>query len=167
MIRVPDSQVVPSRHAEIAKDRRRPGRIDSVSPALIPLLRTPTKGSAAGDLASVERFKPLLALAEIYAAGHYELYDATGSKFSLQTTCRSGDQLPYAPCGWFWLLADERTEAETSQTMKVASVDAASLTGQAGRCRRLAAGIADGDAKVKLLALAVEYELRADRMAGE
>jgi hypothetical protein len=142
MIKVRDSQVAPSRHAETAKDRRRPGRIDSVSPALIPLLRTPT-------------------------AGNYELHDATGSKFGLQTTCMAGDQLPYAPCGWFWSLADERTDAEKSQTMKVASVDAASLTGQADRCRRLAAGIGDGDTKVTLLALAIEYELRADQMAAE
>jgi hypothetical protein len=44
MIKVPDSQIVPSRHAETAKDRRRPGRIDSVSPALIPLSRTPQRG---------------------------------------------------------------------------------------------------------------------------
>jgi hypothetical protein len=166
MIKVRDSQVTPSRHAETAKDRRRPGRIDSVSPALIPLLRTPTEGSVAGDLAPTDRFKSLLALAEVYAAGHYELYDATGSKFSLQTTCRSGDQLPYAPCGWFWLPTGERTEAETSQTMKVASVDAAALAGQADRCRRLAAGIADSDTKLKLLALAVEYELRSDNVVG-
>jgi hypothetical protein len=167
MIKVRDSQVAPSRHAETAKDRRRPGRIDSVSPTLIPLLRNPTEGAVAGDLAPVDRFKSLLALAEVYAAGHYELHDATGSKFRLQTTCRSGDQLPYAPCGWFWLLADERTEAEKSQAMKVAPVDAASLTNQADRCRRLAAGIADGEIKVTLLALAVEYELRADQVAGE
>jgi hypothetical protein len=90
-----------------------------------------------------------------------------GSKFSLQTTCRSGDQLPYAPCGWFWLLADERTEAEKSQTIKVASVDAASLAGQADRCRRLAAGIANDDTKRTLLALAVEYESLADQKAAE
>jgi hypothetical protein len=167
MINVRDSQVTPSRHAETAKDRRRPGRIDSVSPALIPLLRTPTEGSVAGDLAPVDRFKPVLALADVDAAGHYELHDATGSKFSLQTTCRSGDQLPYAPCGWFWSLADERTEAEKSKTTKVASVDAASLAGQAGRCRRLAAGIAESDIKVTLLALAVEYELLADQKAAE
>jgi hypothetical protein len=44
MIKVPDSQVTPSRHAETAKDRRRPSRIDSVSPALIPLSRTPQRG---------------------------------------------------------------------------------------------------------------------------
>jgi hypothetical protein len=54
-----------------------------------------------------------------------------------------------------------------AETTKVASVDAASLAGQASRCRRLAAGIGDGDTKVTLLALAVEYELRADQMAGE
>jgi hypothetical protein len=44
--------------------------------------------------------------------------------------------------------------------MKVASVDAASLADQAGRCRRLAVGIGDGDTKVTLLALAAEYEAK-------
>jgi hypothetical protein len=139
--RVRDSQVTPSRRAETAKDRRRPGRIDSVSAALLPLLRNPTEGFVAG-----------------YAPGHYDLYDATGSKSGLQTTCMLGDQLPYAPCGWFWSLADERPEAEKSQAMKVVSVDAASLAAQAGRCRRLAAGIGDAAVRAVLIALAAEYE---------
>ena len=39
-----DAQLAPVRQAEIAKDRRRPGRIHNVSPALIPLLRNPTDG---------------------------------------------------------------------------------------------------------------------------
>jgi hypothetical protein len=44
--------------------------------------------------------------------------------------------------------------------------DGLSLLGQAARCRRLAACQPDGDTKVTLLALAVEYELRADNVAG-
>jgi hypothetical protein len=99
-----------------------------------------------------------LPLAEAYAAGHYDLHNATGSKSGLQLTCMLGEQLPYAPCGWFWSLADERSEAEKSQTMKVASVDAVSLADQAARCRRLAAGIADAAAQAALIALAAEYE---------
>jgi hypothetical protein len=31
--------------SEIVKDRRRPGRIHNVSPALIPILRNPTAGA--------------------------------------------------------------------------------------------------------------------------
>jgi hypothetical protein len=45
--------------------------------------------------------------------------------------------------------------------------DGLSLLGQAARCRRLADGQTNGDTKVTLLALAVEYELRADQMAAE
>jgi hypothetical protein len=41
--------------------------------------------------------------------------------------------------------------------MKV-SADIVPLAEQAGRCRRLAAGLPDGDTKVTLLALAREYE---------
>ena len=37
-----DAPVAPAHQAEIIKDRRRPGRIHNVSPALIPLLRNPT-----------------------------------------------------------------------------------------------------------------------------
>ena len=39
-----DAQVAPMLQAEIVKDRRRPGRIQNISPALIPLLRNPTGG---------------------------------------------------------------------------------------------------------------------------
>jgi hypothetical protein len=41
-----------------------------------------------------------------------------------------------------------------------------SLLGLAAKSRRLAACQPDGDTKVTLLALAVEYELRADNVAG-
>jgi hypothetical protein len=44
--------------------------------------------------------------------------------------------------------------------------DGLSLLEQAAKCRRLAGSQGDGDTKVTLLALAVEYELRADNMAG-
>jgi hypothetical protein len=99
-----------------------------------------------------------LPLAEVYSAGLYDLYDPTGRKFGLQAMCLLGDQLPYAPCGWFWVPADEPIEAEETPTMMVASVGTASLPDQARRCRRLAEGLLVGDTKAMLLALAVEYE---------
>jgi hypothetical protein len=49
-------------------------------------------------------------LTAIPAAGHYDLYSPTGSRFSLQAICQSADQLPYAPHGWYWAPADEPTE---------------------------------------------------------
>jgi hypothetical protein len=99
-----------------------------------------------------------LPLAEVYTAGQHDLYDPTGRKFGLQVMRSLGDRLPYAPCGWFWGPGDVPTEAEEAQTMKDSSVDAASIADQACRCRRLAAGLPDGDTKATLLALAVEYE---------
>jgi hypothetical protein len=99
-----------------------------------------------------------LPLAEVYTAGQYDLYDPTGRKFGLQVMCSLGDRLPYAPCGWLWAPGDVPTEAEEAQTMKDSSVDAASIADQACRCRRLAAGLPDGDTKATLFALAVEYE---------
>jgi hypothetical protein len=45
--------------------------------------------------------------------------------------------------------------------------DGLSLLGQAAKCRRLAGSQTDGDIKVTLLSLAVEYELLADQMAAE
>ena len=50
-----DAPVAPAHQAEIIKDRRRPGRIQNVSPALIPLLRNPT-GAVAGDLFPIDKF---------------------------------------------------------------------------------------------------------------
>jgi hypothetical protein len=49
-----DASVAPAGQAEIVKDRRRPGRIHNVSPALIPLLRNPTAGAVAGDLFPID-----------------------------------------------------------------------------------------------------------------
>jgi hypothetical protein len=51
------ARAAPAHQAEIIKDRRRPGRIHDVSPALIPLLRNPTAGLVAGDLAPIDRFQ--------------------------------------------------------------------------------------------------------------
>ncbi len=62
-----DAQVTPVRQAETVKDRRRPGRIQDVSPALIPLLRDPTAGSVAGNLVPVDRFQ----IAAAWAASAY------------------------------------------------------------------------------------------------
>jgi hypothetical protein len=62
-----DAQVTPVREAETVKDRRRPGRIQDVSPALIPLLRDPTAGSVAGNLVPVDRFQ----IAAAWAASAY------------------------------------------------------------------------------------------------
>jgi hypothetical protein len=52
-----DARAAPAHQAEIIKDRRRPGRIHDVNPALIPLLRNPTAGLVAGDLAPIDRFQ--------------------------------------------------------------------------------------------------------------
>jgi hypothetical protein len=51
------ARAAPAHQAEIIKDRRRPGRIHNVNPALIPLLRNPTAGLVAGDLAPIDRFQ--------------------------------------------------------------------------------------------------------------
>jgi hypothetical protein len=51
------ARAAPAHQAEIIKDRRRPGRIHDVNPALIPLLRNPTAGLVAGDLAPIDRFQ--------------------------------------------------------------------------------------------------------------
>jgi hypothetical protein len=55
------ARAAPAHEAEIVKDRRRPGRILDVSPALIPLLRNPTAGLVAGDLAPIDRFQTVAA----------------------------------------------------------------------------------------------------------
>jgi hypothetical protein len=62
-----DASVVPARQEEIIKDRRRPGRINDVSPALILLLRSPTAGSVSGDLVPIDR----LQIAAAWAASAY------------------------------------------------------------------------------------------------
>jgi hypothetical protein len=62
-----DAQVAPARQADTPEDRRRPGRIHDVSPALIPLLRTPTAGLVAGDLVPIDRFQ----MAAAWAASGY------------------------------------------------------------------------------------------------
>jgi hypothetical protein len=61
------ARVAPARQAETVEDRRRPGRINDVSPALIPLLRNPTAGSVAGDLVPIDRFQ----MAAAWAASGY------------------------------------------------------------------------------------------------
>jgi hypothetical protein len=58
-----DPPVAPARQAEIVKDRRRPGRTHNVSRALVPLLRNPTAGLVAGDLAPVDSFQIVAAWA--------------------------------------------------------------------------------------------------------
>jgi hypothetical protein len=57
-----DAQVEPARQ-ETVKDRRRPGRIHDMSPALIPLLRSPAEGLIAGDLVPIDRFQIVAAWA--------------------------------------------------------------------------------------------------------
>jgi hypothetical protein len=52
-----DAQATPMRKVETVKERRRPGRIHDVSPALIPLLRSPTAGLVAGNLGPVDSFR--------------------------------------------------------------------------------------------------------------
>jgi hypothetical protein len=52
-----DAPVSPAHQPEVIKDRRRPRRIQDISPALIPLMRNPTAGLVAGDLAPIGRFQ--------------------------------------------------------------------------------------------------------------
>ena len=61
-----DASAAPAHQAEITKDRRRPGRIQNVSPILIPLLRNPT-GAVAGDLCPIDRAQ----IVELWAATAY------------------------------------------------------------------------------------------------
>jgi hypothetical protein len=63
---ISDAPVAPAHQAEIIKDRRRPGRIHNVSPALIPLLRNPT-GAVAGDLFPIDKSQ----IATLWAASAY------------------------------------------------------------------------------------------------
>ena len=62
-----DASVAPAHQVEIIEDRRRPGRIHNVSPALIPLLRNPTAGAVAGDLFPVDS----LQIVALWAASAY------------------------------------------------------------------------------------------------
>jgi hypothetical protein len=62
-----DATVAPAHQAESIKDRRRPGRIHNVSPALIPLLRAPTAGAVAGDLFPIDS----LQIVALWAASAY------------------------------------------------------------------------------------------------
>jgi hypothetical protein len=48
-----DAPIAPARQEEIVKDRRRPGRIHDVSPALIPLLRNQARVAVADDIVPV------------------------------------------------------------------------------------------------------------------
>jgi hypothetical protein len=61
------ASVVPARQAQTGKDRRRPGRIHDISPALIPLLRSPTAGLVSGDLVPIDRSQ----IAAAWAASAY------------------------------------------------------------------------------------------------
>ena len=62
-----DAPVAPGHQAESIKDRRRAGRIQNVSPALIPLLRDPTAGAVAGDLFPIDS----LQIVALWAASAY------------------------------------------------------------------------------------------------
>jgi hypothetical protein len=56
---------------------------------------------------------------------------------------------------------------QTSRNSAAMLQDWLSLLEEAARCRRLAGAQADGDTKVMLLALAVDYELGADQVAED
>ena len=62
-----DAPAAPARQAQLINDRRRPGRIHNVSPALIPLLRNPTAGAVAGDLFPIDS----LQIVALWAASAY------------------------------------------------------------------------------------------------
>jgi hypothetical protein len=72
-----DAPVAPAHQAKILKDRRRPGRIYNVSPALTPLLRNPT-GAVAGDLFPIDRSEVVtLWAASAYPADVWRSMSAT------------------------------------------------------------------------------------------
>jgi hypothetical protein len=52
-----DALAVPGHPGEPSGDRRRPGREDAASPALVPLLRNPARIVVAGDPGPVNTFK--------------------------------------------------------------------------------------------------------------
>jgi hypothetical protein len=58
-----DAPAATARQAAPFKDRRRPGRIQNVSRALMPLLRNPTAGLVAGNLAPVDKIQIVAAWA--------------------------------------------------------------------------------------------------------
>jgi hypothetical protein len=73
-----DAPIAPARQVEIVRDRRRPGRIRNVSPALVPLLRSPTAGLVAGDLAPIDSFQIVAAwIASAYPADAWLSMSAT------------------------------------------------------------------------------------------
>ena len=88
-----DAQVEPARQTEIVKDRRRPGRIQDVSPALIPLLRDPTAGLVAGDLVPVDKFQIAAAwAASAYPAAVWRNMSATERNAAIYRELRELDE---------------------------------------------------------------------------
>jgi hypothetical protein len=73
-----DPFVASTSQVEFVKDRRRPGRKQDVRPALISLLRNPTAGVIAGDLAPIDRFQIVAAwVASAYPADVWRSMSAT------------------------------------------------------------------------------------------
>lgn len=87
-----DAQPAPARQAGIVKDRRRPGRINDVSPVLIPLLRNPTAAVAAGDLVPIDTFKIVAAwTASAYPADIWLRLSATDRSAAIDRELRKLD----------------------------------------------------------------------------
>ena len=87
-----DAPVAPARQVEIVKDRRRPGRIHNVNPNLIPLLRNPTAGLVAGDLAPIDRFQIVAAwTASAYPADIWLNMSATERSEAIHSEMRKLD----------------------------------------------------------------------------
>jgi hypothetical protein len=90
--RLIDAQIEPARRAETVKDRRRPGRICNVSPALIPLLRSPAEGLIAGDLVPIDRFQIVAAwAASAYPADVWLRLSATERSAAISRELRDLD----------------------------------------------------------------------------
>jgi hypothetical protein len=87
-----DAPVATAHQAAPFKDRRRPGRIHDASPALIPLLRTPTAGFVAGNLAPVDKFQIVAAwVASAYPAEVWVSMTATERSEAIDREMRDLD----------------------------------------------------------------------------
>jgi hypothetical protein len=87
-----DAPVATVHQAAPFKDRRRPGRIQNVSPVLIPLLRNPTAGFVAGDLAPVDKFQIVAAwAASAYPANVWLSMSATERSEAIDREMRDLD----------------------------------------------------------------------------
>ena len=93
MTKLRKSKDILSHNAMAPTERRRPGRISQVSPSLIPLLRNPTGGLVAGDLAPVDKFQIVAAwTASAYPADIWLSMSATEQAEAIDRELRTLDE---------------------------------------------------------------------------